>query len=209
MIKKPKYHNIDCGFFPSTIKLCFSDKDFQKILKDYDVPVRATALDIGVAETHMLSDGRQSIIILAFDLVECATDLAYLAGTIAHEATHCAQRIFDHIGEEINQIGEETRAYLTEHIVRQITQAAYEELFKNARKTGRSVFDTNGEVKKGDEPEVSVDNNGSAGPDRVAEQKTLFRRTKNGKGRGIGKAKNSFQSVGRTKFSSVDFKEQK
>jgi len=200
--------NIDCGFFPSTIKLCFSDKDFQKILKDYGVPVKATALDIGVAETHMISDGRQAIIILAFDLEECAVDPSYLAGTIAHEATHCAQRVFDHIGEDPEQIGEETRAYLTEHIVRQITKAAYMELIKHARKTGRDLFDKAGEVKKGNESEVSVNDNGSTGQDSNSEQQTLFRRVEDRKGRGVRAPKNRFQTTGRTRFSSTNSKEQ-
>lgn len=192
MTTKPKYYDIDCGFFPSTIKLCFSDKDFQKILKDYNVPVRATALDIGVAETHMISDGRQAIIILAFDLAECAADPSYLSGTIAHEATHCAQRVFDHIGEDPEQIGEETRAYLTEHIVRQITKAAYMELIKHARKTGRNLFDQAGEGEKGSESEIPVNNNGSAGQDNNPEQKTLFRRVEDRERRNLRKTKNRF-----------------
>jgi len=209
MTTKPKYYNIDCGFFPSTIKLCFSDKDFQKILKDYNVPFRATALDIGVAETHMISDGRQAIIILAFDLNECATNPSYLAGTIAHEATHCAQRVFDHIGEDPDQIGEETRAYLTEHIVSQITEVAYMELVKHARKTGRNLFDKSSEVKKGNESKIPVNNNGGAGQDSPAEQKTLFRRIENGKGRRVRAPKNSFSTTGGTRVSGINSKEQK
>ena len=31
-----KYFNIDCGFFPTNIKLCFDKKAFHKILKDHD-----------------------------------------------------------------------------------------------------------------------------------------------------------------------------
>ena len=53
-MKNPNYYHVDCGFFPTQIKLCFSNKDYQDILKDYGVEVKATALDVGIAETHLI-----------------------------------------------------------------------------------------------------------------------------------------------------------
>ena len=119
-MKKFDYYHVDCGHFPAQIKLCFSNEVFQKVLKDHDITAKATALDEGIAETHYLSDGKMAVIVLVFDLAECDGGDAVLAGVVAHEATHCVCRVFDHIGEEPDEIGEESRAYLTEHIVKQI-----------------------------------------------------------------------------------------
>ena len=68
MSKKWPYYHVDCGHFPVQIKLCFSNLDFQRILLDHDITLKATALDEGVAETHYLSDGKVGIVVLVFDL---------------------------------------------------------------------------------------------------------------------------------------------
>lgn len=192
---KANYYDVDAGFFPATIKLCFDNHEFQKILKDYDIRLRATALDLGIAETHMISDGRQAIIILTFNLEECDIDPAYLAGTIAHEATHCVSRIFDHIGENPDEVGEETRAYLTEHIVRQLTIAVSVEKAKNARKANRSVSRKKSEGAEGDVPEVDIVDNGSAGQNSPVESENSLHRAQNRKWRFIGTSKNRISSI--------------
>ena len=81
-IKYP-YYNIDCGFFPAQIKLCFNDTDFQRILKDHKIEYRANALDEGCAETHYFSDEKEGLIVLAIDLEATGTDIAVVAGTVA------------------------------------------------------------------------------------------------------------------------------
>ena len=172
MAKKWDYFHVDCGHFPAQIKLCFSNEDFQRILKDHDVTMKATALDEGIAETHYLSDGRDGIIIMVFDLAECeGEEPAVLTGVIAHEATHCVCRVFEHIGEDPEDIGEESRAYLTEHIVRQIAKAIEIQKERNARKANRKSSKQKGKGAGGTEPEVDKHDNGGAGSDSVpAEQ---------------------------------------
>jgi hypothetical protein len=171
MGKKWDYFHVDCGHFPVQIKLCFSNQDFQKVLKDHDITMKATALDEGIAETHYLSDGKEGIIIMVFDLEECDDEEpAILTGLIAHEATHCVCRVFEHIGEDPEDIGEESRAYLTEHIVRQIAKAIEQQKGKDARKTSRKSAKQKGEAAGGTEPEVDQHNNRRAGQDRDSKQ---------------------------------------
>lgn len=170
MTKKWDYFHVDCGHFPVQIKLCFSNDDFQKVLRDHDIIMKATALDEGIAECHYLTDGKQGIIVMVFDLDECEDeDPAVLTGVIAHEATHCVCRVFEHIGEAPEDIGEESRAYLTEHIVRQIAKAIEIQKERNARKTSRTVPKQKGKGTRRAEPEVDQHNNRRAGQDRVPE----------------------------------------
>ena len=157
MTKKYDYYHVDCGHFPAQIKLCFSNDVFQKVLRDHDINAKATALDEGVAETHYLSDGKMAVIVLVFDLAECDDGDAVLAGVVAHEATHCVCRVFDHIGEEPDEIGEESRAYLTEHIVKQVWKAIELEKEKNVREANRAK--TKRRSKKGGGSKLQMDLN--------------------------------------------------
>lgn len=180
--KKPKYnyYHVDAGHFPVHIKLCFSDKEFQKILKDHQVlGVKTNALDIGVGETHYFSDGKYGIIILALDLEECSDDDVYLAGLIAHESTHCVCRVFEHIGEMPEEIGEESRAYLTEHIVKQLTQAVKMEKDLDARKRTRSKVSKEGEGEGGLVLQVDLNDQRSAGPDSISKSENTVSGAKN------------------------------
>jgi hypothetical protein len=193
MPKKYNYFSIDAGFFKVRILLCFSNKEFQKILKDHDINIKADALDIGVGETHYIADGRDGIVVVVFDLDACDDGPAFLAGVIAHEATHAVCRIFEHIGEDIEDIGEETRAYLTEHIVAQLTQGVIIEKEKNARKANRAVPKPKGEASGGLELQVDINGDGSAGQDSVAKQEGPLRGAKDGKGDTVPKAAGGVQ----------------
>lgn len=175
MPKKYNYYSIDAGFFNVQIKLCFSNKEFQKILKDHDIPFKADALEVGIGETHYICDGRNGIIVLAFDLEECDQDPATLAGIIAHEATHCACRVFEHIGEEVDEIGEESRAYLTEYIVAQLTQAVIVEKEKNARKGNRTAPKQKSKGSGGSELQVDLNSNGGTRPNSAALPESVVR----------------------------------
>jgi hypothetical protein len=189
MPKNWGYYHVDCGHFPAQIKLCFSNEMFQKILQDHGITMKASALDEGIAETHYLTDGKEGVIVLAFDLKECVDeDPAYLAGVIAHEATHCVCRVFEHIGEPAEEIGEESRAYLTEHIVKQITTGIRMEMEKNARKASRKLPKQKGEGAGGTEPKVDQHGDGSAGQNSIPKQKDTSGRAKNGKGKAVKKA---------------------
>ena len=184
-MKKYDYYHVDCGHFPAQIKLCFSNDVFQKILKDHDITVKATALDEGVAETHYISDGKLAVIVLVFDLAECDDNPSTLAGVVAHEATHCVCRVFEHIGEEPEEIGEESRAYLTEHIVRQIWRAIEMEKEKNVRKANRKLSKQADKGEQGPELQVDKHSDGSPRPDCDSEQQDSICRTENRDGRSV------------------------
>lgn len=169
-MKKYDYYHVDCGHFPAQIKLCFSNDVFQKILKDHDIAVKATALDEGVAETHYISDGKLAVIVLVFDLAECDGGDAVLAGVVAHEATHCVCRVFEHIGEEPEEIGEESRAYLTEHIVKQIWKGIELEKEKNARKADRKLSKQKDKGQERAELQVDKHGDGGSGQDSDTQQ---------------------------------------
>lgn len=169
--KKWGYYHVDCGHFPVQIKLCFSNDTFQKILQDHGINVRATALDYGVAETHYLSDGKEGIIVMVFDMDDLdVMGPEYLAGTIAHEATHCVTRVFEHIGEDKVDIGDESRAYLVEHIVRQLTRGVEMHREKLIGKRHRKVPRVEGGAGGRDVPEVDEHGDGGAGPNSAPEE---------------------------------------
>lgn len=202
MPKPWQYYHVDCGHFPTQIKLCFSNETFQRVLKDHGITEKATALDDGVAETHYLTDGREAIIILAFDLDECVDeDQAYLAGVIAHEATHCVCRVFEHIGEPPEEIGEESRAYLTEHIVKQITTGIRMEMDKRARKASRKPPNKKSEGGGRSEPKVDKHGDGGTGPDSVPKQADTPGGAQNKNRRAVKKAAVYVRSVRRAGVS--------
>jgi hypothetical protein len=190
------YYHVDCGHFPAQIKLCFSNAIFQKILLDHGIMYKASALDEGIAETHYFTDGKEGVIVLAFNLEECVNeDPAYLAGVIAHEATHCVCRVFEHIGEPVEEIGEESRAYLTEHIVKQITTGIRMEMDKNARKASRSVPKQKGEGSGRAESKVDKHDNRGPRSDCVSERENPTGRAKNKNGRAVSKTKDNVQNT--------------
>jgi hypothetical protein len=207
MPKNWGYYHVDCGHFPSQIKLCFSNEMFQKVLADHGITEKATALDEGIAETHYLTDGKHAVIIMAFDLKECVDeDPAFLAGVIAHEATHCVCRIFEHIGEAPDEIGEESRAYLTEHIVKQITTGIQVEIEKNARKENRAASKQKGQGAGGSQPKVDKHDIGSPGSDCVSEKTDLPGRAKNRDGKAVSKAARRVQRIIRSRVSGNSIK---
>jgi hypothetical protein len=173
MVKKKKkynYYKLDVGFFPDVVKLCFDDKVFQQILKDHDVTLKANALDCGIAETHLIGDGKDAIIILVFDLSLVNDNLAELVDTIAHEVSHAVDHLAEHIGEEDNFVNE-TRAYLTGHLAGQVFKICMFEKEKHARKTSRKISKQKGQTSGG--PIVQVDqlSVGSAGQNSISEGK--------------------------------------
>lgn len=210
MSKKWPYYHVDCGHFPVSIKLCFSNNDFQRILEDHDIKAKATALDEGVAETHYLSDGKVGIVVMVFDLEECEDDEpANLVGIVAHEATHCVCRVFEHIGEEIEDIGEESRAYLTEHVVKQIWKGIEIEKEKRARERDREV--SKQKSKRSKRADVQVDKHGDGGPrpDCNSEQQDLVYRTEDGHRGTFGETKTGFSGARGAWADSEHYPEQK
>ena len=195
MTKKWPYYHVDCGHFPVQIKLCFSDQDFQMILKDHGIQTKATALDEGVAETHYITDGKQGIIILVFDLLECDDNSYNLAGVVAHEATHCVCRVFEHIGEDQENIGEESRAYLTEHIVKQIWKAIEVEKEKNVRERDRAISKQANKRKKRSDVQVDQHSDGSARQDSNSGPPNQTSGTQDSYGSSLGAPKVGIQTT--------------
>jgi hypothetical protein len=136
--KNYNYYKLNVGFFPDIVKLCFDDKVFQQILKDHDVTLKASALDCGIAETHLIGDGKDAIIILVFDMSLVNDNLGELVDTICHEVSHAVDHLAEHIGETDNFVNE-TRAYLSGHLAGQIFKICVHEKEKHARKTSRKV----------------------------------------------------------------------
>ena len=136
--KKYNYYKLNVGFFPDIVKLCFDDKVFQQILKDHDVTLKASALDCGIAETHLIGDGKDAIIILVFDMSLVNDNLSELVDTITHEVSHAVDHLAEHIGESDNFVNE-TRAYLSGHLAGQIFKICMHEKEKYARKASRKV----------------------------------------------------------------------
>ena len=207
-MKNPNYYHVDCGFFPTQIKLCFTNKDYQDILKDYGVDVKATALDIGIAETHLIPVGTNTggIVVMAFDLDACGDDPIELAGYISHEVVHCVAHIFDLIGEEVENIGRETNAYLTQHLVKQITKGIQ---LEHARKRDRKIPKQKGKRDKGTVVQVDKHGDGSAGQDSNTEQQNLFSGAENFYGGTIGAPKTGFLRTRGPWADSGDYPEQK
>lgn len=172
MVKKKKnynYYKLDVGFFPDVIKLCFDDKVFQQILKDHDVTLKANALDCGIAETHLIGDSKDAIIILVFDMSLVNDNLGELVDTIAHEVSHAVDHLAEHIGEEDNFVNE-TRAYLSGHLAGQIFKICVHEKEKYARKANRKVSDKKGKREQRPELQVDLQRDGGTGQNSIPEQ---------------------------------------
>lgn len=184
MAKKKKsynYYKLNVGFFPDIVKLCFDDKVFQQILKDHDVTLKASALDCGIAETHLIGDGKDAIIILVFDMSLVNDNLGELVDTITHEVSHAVDHLAEHIGEEDNFVNE-TRAYLSGHLAGQIFKICMHEKEKHARKTSRKVSKQKGQGVGRPGVQVDLQRNGSTGQDSPTEQSSPFRGVEDGDG---------------------------
>ena len=152
--KKYNYYKLNVGFFPDIVKLCFDNTVFQQILKDHDVTLKANALDCGIAETHLIGDGKDAIIILVFDMSLVNDNLSELVDTIAHEVSHAVDHLAEHIGEEDNFVNE-TRAYLSGHLAGQIFKICMHEKEKHVRKASGKLLKQKSKRVKG--PELQVD----------------------------------------------------
>jgi hypothetical protein len=167
--KSYDYYKLDTGFFPNVMKVCFSDKVFQQILKDHKLTVKESALDIGVAETHLIGDSKDSIIILVFDLEAIGDNTAELVGAISHEVSHAIDNLAEYIGEDDNIKGE-TRAYLTESLSQQLFKIIVSEKQKHARKTDRKISRKKSDGEQRADVQVAINGDGGAGSVSVSQQ---------------------------------------
>lgn len=135
-MSKYSYYNVDTGFFPLATKLCFNKKSFDDILKDYAITPKEDpqSFEMGAAETHSFSNMKESVIIVGINLDTIDDNPASLAGIVAHECSHVIERLLEHIGEQVDEFGEETRAYLLQSLVEQIFTACILEMKVNAKR---------------------------------------------------------------------------
>jgi hypothetical protein len=189
--KKYNYYKLNVGFFPDVIKLCFDDKVFQQILKDHDVTLKASALDSGIAETHLIGDGKDAIIILVFDMSLVTDNLGELVDTIAHEVSHAVDHLAEHIGEEDNFVNE-TRAYLSGHLAGQIFKICMHEKEKHVRKTSRKI--SKQKNQGAGRPELQMDQLGNWGarPYSVHEQFGILGGAQDGDGQTESETRTGF-----------------
>lgn len=174
--KKYNYYKLDVGFYPDVMKLCFDNNVFQQILKDHDVTLKASALDTGVAETHQIGDGKDGIIILVFNIQEIGDNIADIADTISHEVSHAVDHLAEYIGEEGNFVNE-TRAYLTGHLVKQVFKIYFHEKDKYVRKADRIKAKQASKTKRGNVAEVHLEHQRSAGSNSAAQPQSTVRGT--------------------------------
>lgn len=107
---------IDMGSWFCYLCFCFNQKEFEKETKRLTgkpmqfLPGKNTYGDMFEAKSE-----RTNHPLYIISVSPRITTIDGVAGVIAHEASHVADRIFAYIGEE--KVGTETRAYLIQHIV--------------------------------------------------------------------------------------------
>ena len=186
-MKKLPYYLVDTGFFEHKIKICFSDFAFQEAIKTSKITTRHTALDLGVAESHHIQqEGTQNVLIaIVFDLAEMQKyDSLEKMGIIVHECVHTVTHMFQHVGEDDTKVGDETRAYFTEYIFKQVFAAFATEEDKRERsgKRSRKVSDKTNKAVIGALIQMAEHGNGGAGSDSDPKPKNPPSRTEDANG---------------------------
>ena len=167
--------------FPANIYVCLDEFSFKQALKDKNVTHKVEALDNGaMAETHAIptADGK-TMIALLLDMT-CIDDLEC---TLIHESVHLVYRIFEYIGEETP--GEETRAYLTEYVYKEIKKGIEEH---GIGKRNRKILDQKNQAVIGALLQMAEHRDGSPRSDSDLKSKDPIRGTENGNGGSKSKA---------------------
>ena len=188
------YHDIDASPFGTKVKLCFDQTGADAILADHEIDFAIDAFDLGIAETHYISDGRDSIIVVIIDPAKCDNDQHFASGVVAHEAYHVACRIFEHIGQPLYDVGEEIFAYTIEHIVKQMSAALEKEF--NARKASRGKAKQARQRKGWPKLQVDQQRDGSAGSDSATKSAGVLRGAEDDYWQTIRKTGASIQAAG-------------
>jgi hypothetical protein len=171
-LKKKPYHVIKVPIFPANIHVCLDEVAFKQALKDKNVLQKVEIMENGaMAETHSVptADGR-TFIGLLLDL----NAIDDLDATLVHESVHLVYRIFEYMCEETP--GEETRAYLTEYVYKEIRRVLDE---PSVRKRYREVLDKKNQAVIGALIQMAEQRDGGSGSDSNPQPKDSVRRTKN------------------------------
>ena len=159
------------------------------------------ALQLGVAEVHYIGEGKKGIIIAVFNLDEMKDSVEEMVATISHETVHIIERISDYIEEE-EVFTEETRAYLTESIVRQIFKACVIEKEKHARKTLGKIFQKFSGESGGPDVQMDKHSNRRARSNRVSKQASSPSRVKSAERQTVAASDNSVSPTRKTRLHS-------
>ena len=155
-MKKKPYFIFKVPIFPANIHVCLDETAFKQMLKDKNVPQKIEYLEGGaMAEVHSTPtlDGRTLIsLILDLNVIED------LDCTIVHESVHLVYRIFEYMNEDTP--GEETRAYLTEYIFKEIKRILNE---PSVRKRYRKILDKKNQAVIGALLQMAELSDGGAG----------------------------------------------
>lgn len=192
--KKRQYYLASTGFFDHPVKICFSEAGFQEAVRDAKITTKHTALDTGVAESHIITqEGTQNTLLaIVFDLDEMQKyDPLEKIGVIVHECVHTVTHVFQHIGEDENKVGDETRAYFTESLFKQVFAAFATEEDHRARKASGSKADKADKRTKGLVVQMDKHSDGSAGQNSGVEWADLPGGAQNNKGLVKSAAKSS------------------
>ena len=202
MKKKYSYYNVDLGFFPRCVKLCFNDEQFQEILIDQKMTnVDIKALQLGVAEVHYIGEGKKGVIIAVFNLDDMKDSVEEMVATIAHETVHIIERLSEYIEEE-EILTEETRAYLTESIVRQIFKACVIEKEKHVGKTLGTVLENLGGKIRGLKLQMDKHSDRRTRQNRIPKGESIPSGTKGKVRPTISKTITRVQPTGKTRIQS-------
>jgi hypothetical protein len=177
---KKLYRVFKVPIFPANIYICLDEAGFRQLLKDKNVPQKIDYLEGGaMAEVHSTptADGR-TLISLIIDL----NVIDDLDSTLVHESVHLVYRIFEYMNEETP--GEETRAYLTEYIFKEVKNILNE---PNIRKRYRKILEQKNQAVVGALLQMAELGDGGAGSDSNPQSKNSIRRTKDRIGKIITK----------------------
>lgn len=185
MKPKKQYYVAETGYFEHKIKVCFSEAAFQEALRDAKITTRHTALDLGVAESHHIQqEGTQNTLIaIVFDLQALSTyDSLEKIGVIVHECVHTVTHVFEHVGEDESKIGDESRAYFTEYLFKQVFAAFATEEDKRERagERNRKLLEQKNKAAVGAFVQMAEHSDGGTRPHNIPESKGASGRAKNG-----------------------------
>jgi len=181
-LKKKLYHVIKVPIFPANIHVCLDEMSFKQALKDKNVVQKVEIMENGaMAETHSVptADGR-TFIGLLLDL----NAIDDLDATLVHESVHLVYRIFEYMCEETP--GEETRAYLTEYVYKEIRRVLDE---PSVRKRHRELLEQKNQAVIGALIQMAEQRDGSTRSDSNSQPKDPIHRTKNTDRKTVTKAR--------------------
>lgn len=188
------YYEADTGHFNTKIKVCFSEEAYQQALKDSEVTLKSSCLNAGIAESHYIQQEGSLYamlgIVFNYEEMKKLSPIDRL-GIIYHEVSHTVTHVFKYIGEEETKIGDESRAYLGEHIFKQVV-SIYETEDKtraSIRKRNREVSNQTNQAIIGAMLQMAEFGDGGARPNSVSEPTHLPSGTENADGSSVATPK--------------------